>query len=203
MLTKAMSENWFIEVQIEYRNNDKSIWVTKCKHESYWTESNSWSIEEATRCAINGYKNKIKNKKFDNQVSKVKEDYPIMLKIKSNLKISDDFRDGVEEVLTSMGYYLIDEKTQEEALKQQEEQSKSDCYDDTCLVDTGKMLAAKALIVVEVEKKSENSYKFKARFIDFEKGATIKSTSSYFEFSLKNYKEIMDFGRILTKNLLK
>ena len=129
-------------------------------------------------------------------------DYPVMLKVQGKIKISDDFRDGVEEVLTSFNYSLVDEKAQAEALKNQSEQRESECYDDSCLVDTGKMLAAKALIVVRIDRKGKNSYKFKARFIDFEKGTTQKSVAKYYEFSLKNYKELMNFGKLLTKSLL-
>jgi hypothetical protein len=129
-------------------------------------------------------------------------DYPVMLEIQSKSKVSNDFRDGVEEILTSLNYSLVDKKAQEEALKNQSEQRNSECYDDSCLVDTGKMLAAKSLIIVEVEKKGENSYKFKARFVDFERGTTTKTVSKYYEFSLNNYKEMMKFGKKLTKALL-
>jgi len=215
MLARETGGRWFIEVQVALKHGAKGdvVWVTKCKHESYWSEDNTWSVEEATRCAMKGLKSRIEKGNLNlkprvkvqikpQALVKAGKDYPIMLKIKSSEKISSDFRDGVEEVLTSLGYSLIDEKTQNTALKEQKEQLKSECYDDTCLVDTGKMLAAKGLIVVEVEKKDENSYKFKSRLVDFEKGTTVKSVSDYFEFSLKNYKEMMNFGRSLTKSLL-
>ncbi len=130
------------------------------------------------------------------------KDYPIMLKIQSKVKIPTDFRDGVEEGLTIKGYSLVDEKAQQEALKNQSEQRNSECYDDSCLVDTGKMLAAKALIVVDVEKKEENSFKFKARFVDFEKGTTTKTKLLYYKSSLSNYEKLSIFGKELVGGLL-
>ena len=131
------------------------------------------------------------------------QDFPVMLNLKSDVTVPDDFRDGVEEALTNLGYSLVDDKAQKEALKENAKARNSECYDDECLVDTGKMLAAKALIVVEVEVKSETAYKFKVRFIDFEKGTTTKTISKYYEESLKNYKELMKFGKELTFSLLK
>ena len=207
MLAKSNSSNWIVEVQIAYKTGKDNdlVWISKCKHESFWNEKNSWSIEEATKCAVKGLKSKIKGKNIEKEnlktIAKANKNYPIMLKIKGNIKIQNDFRDGVEEVLTSMGYSLVDEAVQEKVLKEQQEQQKTECYEDSCLVDTGKMLAAKALIVVTVEKRGDKSYKFRARFIDFEKGTTIKTIAKYFDFSLKNYKEMMKFGKILTKEL--
>ena len=55
-------------------------------------------------------------------------------------------------------------KLQEETLKEQS--LNGDCLDDSCLIDTGKMLAAKNLIVVTVTLKNKNSYRFNARFIE-------------------------------------
>jgi len=136
------------------------------------------------------------------QATSILADYPVMLEIQSKSKVSNDFRDGVEEILTSLNYSLVDKRAQEEALKNQSEQRNSECYDDSCLVDTGKMLAAKSLIIVEVEKKGKESYKFKARFVDFERGTTTRTVSKYYEFSLTNYKEMMKFGKNLTKALL-
>ncbi len=126
---------------------------------------------------------------------------PIMLQIKSEESIPVDFRDGVEEALTEMNFTLVDQKAQEEALKEQTEQREKGCYDDECLVDTGKMLAARGLIVVEVEKRDESIFRFKFRYVDFETGTTTKTKMTYFNFSLLKYKELNEFGKSITKEL--
>lgn len=54
-------------------------------------------------------------------------------------------------------YSLINEEDQEQTLKEQSTQRKKECYDETCLVDVGKMLSAKGLFMVEVIK-SKTSY---------------------------------------------
>jgi hypothetical protein len=130
------------------------------------------------------------------------EDFPVMLSIKSEIKVPNDFRDGVEEALTTMGYSLVDEKAQKEALAENAKARNSECYDDACLVDTGKMLAARALISVEVEKKGDKAYKFKGKFIDFETGTTTKTKVMYYEYELSNFKELSKFGKNFSAQLL-
>ncbi len=130
------------------------------------------------------------------------EDFPIMLNLKSDIKIPDDFRDGVEEALTQMNYSLVDEKAQKEALKENAKARNSECYDDECLVDTGKMLAARALISVTVDKKNDKLYKFKGKYIDFETGTTTKSKVMYYEAKLDDYKALSKFGKEFSKSLL-
>ncbi len=124
-------------------------------------------------------------------------EYPIMLQIQSKIEISEDLRDGIEEGLTQLKYSLIDEQTQKEALKEQANQRKSECFDESCLVDTGKMLAAKALIIVEISQKDDLNYKFKAKYIDFETGSTTKTKSLYFEGDIKDFKKLNSFGKNL------
>ncbi len=128
-------------------------------------------------------------------------EYPIMLQIQSKTEISEDLRDGIEEGLTQLKYSLIDEQTQKEALKEQANQRKSECFDESCLVDTGKMLAAKALIIVEVSKKDDSNYKFKARYVDFETGSTTRAKSLYFEGDIKDFKKLNSFGKKLIVEL--
>ncbi len=128
-------------------------------------------------------------------------DYPIMLKLKGNIKLSNDFRDGIEEGLTAYNYTLIDENAQKEALASNSEDNNDGCLDDSCLIDTGKMLAAKAIIIVEVEKRGD-SYKFKTRFVDFEKGVTTKTKVLYYSSGLKSYKKLYDFGKEVVAKLL-
>ncbi|MBN2693250.1 hypothetical protein JXR93_01185 [bacterium] len=126
---------------------------------------------------------------------------PIMLQIQSKESVPIDFRDGVEETLTEMNFSLVDQKAQEEALKEQTEQREKGCYDDECLVDTGKMLAARGLIVVEVDERDESTFRFKFRYVDFETGTTTKTKMTYFNFSLSKYKELYEFGKSITKEL--
>jgi len=123
-------------------------------------------------------------------------DLPIMVEVR-NKEIPSDFLDGVEEKLTSMNYLLVDKKTQEMALKEQAKQRNSDCYDDECLVDTGKMLAAKAIILIDVNNKNRYSVKFTARYIDLETGTTVKTTTKYFSQSLNNNEKLFLFGKDL------
>ena len=75
--------------------------------------------------------------------------------IKPNIEM---IKTSLEANLTSLGYGIIDEKIQEEALKEQKKQQSSDCYDDQCLVDTGRMLTAKKLLIIRVSKKSDNNF---------------------------------------------
>ncbi len=130
------------------------------------------------------------------------KEYPIMMQLKTDLTISDDFRGGVEEGLTENGYSLVNEDDQKETLKEQANQRKQECFDESCLVDVGKMLAAKGLVIVEVVQKDEKSFSFKAKYIDFQSGTTQKTKTDYFEFELSNYKELNKFGKNLIKNML-
>ncbi len=131
------------------------------------------------------------------------EQLPIMLEIKSKLDIPKEFRDGIEESVTGFGYILINEEEQKRALQEQVEQSKNDCIDDSCLVDTGKMLAAKAIIIINVFQVDENEYKFKVRYIDFETGTTQKTTTLFYKKSIKDYKSLFVFSKKLISKLLK
>ena len=55
MLPRGSSDNWLVEVQVRFGlSNGDLVWVTRCKHESYWNERDSWSIEEAAKCALKG-----------------------------------------------------------------------------------------------------------------------------------------------------
>jgi len=69
------------------------------------------------------------------------------------------------------------------------------------LVDVGKMLAAKGLVMVEVTKKGDKLYLFKAKYVDFETGTTQKTVTEYFEYDLNNFKELNKFGKSLIKGM--
>ena len=96
-------------------------------------------------------------------------DLPVMLKVKANFNLDagiiSTFRSGAEDSLTAQKYMLISKTQQEEALKEQANQQNSDCYDDACLVDTGRMMATQMIFIVTVSK-MESEYIFKARLVD-------------------------------------
>ncbi len=126
-----------------------------------------------------------------------------MLKITSDFKVSkttfDIFRSGAEMSLTKSNYVLLDEKAQEEALKAQS--SQDGCLDDSCLIDTGRMLAAKILFVVSI-KKAGKFYLFNAKVINLETSTTEKSFSVLYEHSLDSVKKLFAFSKELTKSTL-
>ena len=126
----------------------------------------------------------------------------VMLKISSECKVSkntfDIFRSGAEMSLTeSNNFALLDEKTQNEALQN----GKSECLDDSCLIDTGKMLAAKILFVVNI-KKTKKYYLFNAKIVNLETSTTEKSVSVLYENSLENEKKLLEFSKKLVTNTL-
>ncbi len=107
------------------------------------------------------------------------------------------FRSGVEEVLTENKYSLVSEEVQNETLKEQAEQRKKECLDESCLVDTGKMLAARGLFVVDVIK-SKESYLFKLKYIDLETSEVLKTKSLIYEKDIEEAQSLMDFAKELT-----
>lgn len=56
ILPRGTSSNWQLEVQVRFglAKNDETVWVTRCKNERFWTEKDSWSMEQATECALKG-----------------------------------------------------------------------------------------------------------------------------------------------------
>ncbi len=129
------------------------------------------------------------------------EEYPIMMQIKSEITIPEDFRGGIEEGLTENGYSLVNEEDQLLTLKEQANQRKKECYDESCLVDVGKMLAAKGLVMVEVSKKTNEAHLFKVKYVDFETGTAQKILTEYFAFELTDYEELNNFGKLLAQKL--
>ena len=78
----------------------------------------------------------------------------VMIKINSKSDISkidlEMLNTSLEISLTKLDYGIISKEVQEEALKKQKEQRKTDCYDEECLVDTGRMLAARELLLLNI-----------------------------------------------------
>jgi hypothetical protein len=136
---------------------------------------------------------------------KNEETLPIMLKIKfkdsdltsSNISL---IRLGIEEALTEKKYSLISESTQQEALAEQAKQQKSDCYDDNCIIDTGKMLAAKFLILIDIIKLDK--YVFKVQYISLETGVSEKVKSLIYNHDISNSKELLQFSKNIMNYLI-
>ncbi len=138
-------------------------------------------------------------------ISLYSKDLPVMLKVKAdfnlNHKVITTFRSGAEDSLTAHGYMLISQEQQEEALEEQANQRKSDCYDDACLVDTGKMMAAQMIFIVNVTK-MKNEYIFKARLIDLETGSTKRTVTKVYKGRLSSASELLKFAKELTDEAL-
>ncbi len=138
--------------------------------------------------------------------SKKDESKVIMLKVVAKGFTLDEsseaiFRSGVEEVLTENKYSLVSEEVQNETLKEQANQRKKECLDESCLVDTGKMLAARGLFVVEVIKAKE-SYLFKLKYINLETAETLKTKSLIYEKDIDDAKNLMDFAKDLAGKII-
>jgi len=112
-----------------------------------------------------------------------------------NLKVIETIRAVTEQEITKKGFSIIDQIVQEDALKEQSEQRKKGCYDDSCLVDTGKMLAAQRLFLVDINKLGEEQFLFKIRYVSVESGETINSESELFEGKLSDYSKLFKFSK--------
>ncbi len=137
----------------------------------------------------------------------MKNSFPIMLKfVSKEFKLENNqnaiFRSGVEESLTENKYSLISEEVQEETLKEQAIQRNKECLEESCLVDTGKMLAARGLFIIEVIK-SKNDYLFKIKYINLETAETLKTKSLIYTKDIDNAQNLLDFAKELTKEVLK
>ncbi len=129
-----------------------------------------------------------------------KEEFPIMLQIRSQEVVPQDFRDGFEQGLTERGYSLVDEVAQNDTMKEQTDHIDG-CIDDVCLVNVGKMLSARGVVVVEVVKKEENVYSFKAKYMDFETGTTQKTYKDFYKAALSDYEQLTEFGKKMVSNM--
>ena len=96
--------------------------------------------------------------------------------VNSEINIPDDFQSGIEEELTSYGYYL--------------------CQDNGC-----KNIYLQ--VKVDITKKSKNVYRFKAKFLDLKNKRALSIKSLYFKGSINDYEKLMKFGKDLTKLIVK
>ncbi len=96
---------------------------------------------------------------------------------------------------------LISKEQQNEALKEQAEQQNSDCYDDACLVSTGRMMATQMIFIVTISKMG-NEYVFKARLVDLESASTKKTVTKLYKGRLSSASELLKFAKELTNEAL-
>lgn len=129
------------------------------------------------------------------------ERIPMMLQIKSELKIPADFRNGVEEGLLNQNYRLIDATLQQSTLEQMANSSDGGCIDDSCLMNVGQILTAKVLVLIEVTQKEAKRYLFKVRMIDLATQGVDQSISAYYRGSLDQDSKLSDFGDLLITGL--
>ncbi len=105
-------------------------------------------------------------------------------------------RSAAEETITKSGFSLLSEEIQNEALKEQGAQTDDgDCIDDTCLMDTGKMLAAQRLFLIKVSDFGNNNYMFKIIHMNLETNETISVRSEIFSGDLNNVQELFKFSK--------
>jgi len=96
--------------------------------------------------------------------------------VNSETNIPDDFQNGIEEELTSYGYHL--------------------CQDNGC-----KDIYLQ--VKVDIIKKSNKVYRFKAKFLDLKKKRALSIKTLYFKGSISDYEKLMIFGKDLTKLIVK
>jgi len=96
--------------------------------------------------------------------------------VKSDIKIPDDFQIGIEEELTSYGYFL--------------------CQDNGCH-------NVYFQIRVDIIKKSPKVYRFNAKFLDLKNKRALSVKTLYFKSSISDYEKLMNFGKHLTKLIVK
>ncbi len=122
-----------------------------------------------------------------------------------NIKLTEiqlmNIRSGVEEIATRNGLLLVEESMQEEVLKEQSNMRKKGCYDDSCVVDAGKMLSAKKLLKIDVMK-GNKSYIFNVSFVDLEKGVKERTKKGMYEGDLNDDKELSTFVNSLSIQLI-
>ena len=126
-----------------------------------------------------------------------------MLKIISDTKLNklelNTIRSGVEVSLIKRDYTLLDKSVQDEAINTQ---VKDECLDDSCLIDTGKMLAATHLIILNINKqKNHHGYLFNIKSISLETSETIRSRSETYDRALTDITFLLSFSKRLANSL--
>ncbi len=204
------------------QNNELIFKFSKSYNDDYYLNLYSDSIETKiinfTKDSMKLFKTEVENNKVElyskylnfkqsekKDIIIPKENYIMVKILTKDAEITEDIfkviQNGVEEILTENKFSLISKEVQEQTLKEQAEQRKTECYDESCLVEVGKMIAAKNLLIIEIIK-SEETYMFNLKLVDLETGATLKSKSSVYDSGIKNIKELLIFSKELTKNII-
>jgi len=127
----------------------------------------------------------------------------IIFEVKTNFELDKEteklIKTSLESSLTNLGYGIVSSQTREAALKEQKKQYQNDCLDDNCLIDTGKMLAAKKILIVDIDKRKED-FIIKMRRIDIETSILEASLAKKYSDKLSNF-DSMD--KIITESVNK
>lgn len=115
-------------------------------------------------------------------------------------QIDQTLRSAAEDLLTKKGFTIIDLATQEAVL--QEQNSQEGCLDDGCFLDTGKMLAAKYLIVIHVSKLKEKEYFFKIKNVQLDNSAVLGTSTALYKGMLNETGKLLSFGKKQFSSLL-
>jgi len=110
--------------------------------------------------------------------------------------VETTIRSAAEETITKSGFSLLSEEIQNEALKEQGAQTEDgDCIDDSCLMDTGKMLAAQRLFLVKVSDFGNSNYMFKIIHMNLESNETISVRSEIYNGDLNDVNSLFKFSK--------
>lgn len=121
-----------------------------------------------------------------------------------NFKPSDStlaiIRGNIEEIATKNQVTLVDEVVQTEVLKEQAKQRKTECYEESCVVDVGKMIAANKILKIEITK--GNTYIFNGSFIDIEKGLKENSKQDIYSGDINDDMKLAEFSKKFAKKVM-
>ena len=120
----------------------------------------------------------------------------------SQKAVKTTIRSAAEEVITKVGFSLLSEDVQNEALKEQASQTgDGDCIDDSCLMDTGKMLAAQRLFLIKISDLGNYNYMFKISDINLETNEKLSVFSKIYRGELSDVNKLFDFSKSFLKVL--
>ena len=101
-----------------------------------------------------------------------------------------------EDIITKLGFTLLSKDIQNETLKEQATKNETgNCLDDSCLIDTGKMLAAKRLFVIKIVEIKKDNYMFKISYINLETDINLFTSSKLYNGSLDDSKKLFNFSK--------
>ncbi len=107
-----------------------------------------------------------------------------------------------EDIITKLGFTLLSKDIQNETLKEQATKSETgSCLDDSCLIDTGKMLAAKRLFVIKIVEIKKDNYMFKISYINLETDTNLFTSSKLYNGSLDDSKKLFNFSKEFLSSL--